>query len=67
MIDPQKEWELVEAAWYGDAPECNDCEFKRSEYFTDTGREDWCLMLDAGSGNPQFCAAYDRLVEEMDL
>lgn len=63
MIDPQKEWDMVSDAWDSGAPECAECENKCAEYYTDTGYESWCLILQ-DNGNPQLCPAYDRLVEE---
>lgn len=57
-------WDAVIRAWNDNAPECVACEYCCSQYYTDTGYDTWCLLLDEG-GDPAHCAAYDRVEEEL--
>ena len=65
MIDSHKAWDMVSDAWDNDAPECGNCEYFESEYYTDTGYQTWCRLLQNG-GNPAYCAAFARMEEERD-
>tara|TARA_R110000822_G_scaffold123287_1_gene257682 strand:- start:319 stop:525 length:207 start_codon:yes stop_codon:yes gene_type:complete len=66
MFDPQVEWDMVGEAFYAHATECHSCEYFTQEYYTDTGLETSCRLLDMDGGNPGFCLALDRIKEEME-
>lgn len=66
MIEQQADWDLVEEAFEDDAPECAECEFFFYQYWSDTGAETSCNLLDGDKGKPWMCPAYDRKKEEAE-
>lgn len=57
----QAEWDIVGEAFYQRSPECNDCHYYFYQYWTDTGEERTCDLLERDGGNPRFCLAFDRI------
>lgn len=62
-LTAKREWSFVESAWEQDSIECATCEFRCLDYSSDTGYDSWCSIIE-DHGNPQFCAALERLSEE---
>ncbi len=60
------EWDVVEKAWDVGSEECATCQFKCAEYYSDTGYDTWCLLLQDGGLATQ-CTAYERIVEEEEM
>lgn len=58
------DWDIVGEAFDQGSPECNDCHYYFYQYWTDTGEERTCDLLERG-GMAVFCRAYDRIFEEM--
>ena len=50
---------------YMDSP-CNQCPYFISRYYSDTGQEYGCKLLDMDKGDPELCAGYEEqlLLEE---
>ena len=60
------DWELVELAFYEDSEECHNCQHWFYQYYTDTGHETSCALLDSGSGIATDCPAFDRMKDERE-
>jgi hypothetical protein len=59
------DWDIVGEAFYSRCDECTECEYFEQQYYTGTGLETSCRLLDMDGGDPKFCPAYERLFEEM--
>tara|TARA_R110000822_G_scaffold117607_1_gene249936 strand:+ start:109 stop:420 length:312 start_codon:yes stop_codon:yes gene_type:complete len=62
----QADWDLVGDAFEDEAPECAECEFFFYQYWSDTGAETSCNLLEGDKGKPWMCPAYDRKKEEAE-
>ena len=65
MIAGERDWDIVKEAFASESEECKTCEYFFYEHYTDTGTYTSCNLLDRDGGNPKFCLAYDRLLEEL--
>ena len=63
--EAERDWDIVNEAFYSGCDECKECEYWYYEYYTDIGEYTSCSLLEMDGGNPKFCRAYDRLFEEM--
>jgi hypothetical protein len=46
--------------------ECHNCRHWFYQYYTDTGQETSCALLDSGSGIATDCPAFDRMKDERE-
>jgi hypothetical protein len=60
----RRDWDLVGGAFDEGMQECHACGYWFYQYWTDTGAEQTCDLLDRDGGEPWQCPAYDRLKEE---
>jgi hypothetical protein len=58
------DWDLVGGAFEDGMEECHTCGYWFYQYWTDTGAEQTCDLLDRDGGEPWLCPAYDRLKNE---
>lgn len=62
----QSDWNLVAEVFEDDSTECHECRFWFYQYWSDTGAETSCSLLDGGSGNAWQCPAFDRKKKEQE-
>ena len=60
----RRDWDIIGDAFYDGMDDCHTCRYWFFQYYTDTGEEQTCDLLDMDSGEPWQCPAYDRLKEE---
>jgi hypothetical protein len=62
----RRDWDIVGGAFDEGIDECHTCRHWFYQYYTDTGAEQTCELLDMDGGEPWQCPAYDRLKNEVD-
>lgn len=65
-VTDQQAWRMVRDAFEGCAEECPECEFYGYDYCSETGADVWCELGNITGHDPRWCAAFDRMLEEME-
>jgi hypothetical protein len=60
------DWDLVSEAFDSDHDECASCEHYFYQYWSDTGVEVSCGLLDGDKGSPVNCPAFAEMKERTD-
>lgn len=62
----KKDWDIVADAFESGTPECASCEYFGYDYCSITGADTWCDLGTVTGHDPKWCAAYDRIVKEIN-
>jgi len=59
------DWDLVSDAFENECENCASCEHLFYQYWTDTGAETSCMLLDGDKGSPGDCPAFAGLKDKL--
>jgi hypothetical protein len=63
----QGDWDLVGEVFEDDSDECHTCAYWFYQYYTDTGAETSCSLLEGDGGSPHSCPAFERVKDAAEL